>query len=131
MVSHRFQARATLLFDALMAIGLTAVLAATFSIVHVQLQKNQRLVDAKTELRRAAESELLRLRAGGLNADRGAVAPAPSDAAGSISLDVRTAPGSDEWSGLTLVTVLARRQVEGGWLNVELSAYLPSAEIVP
>lgn len=130
-MSHRFQARATLLFDALMAIGLTAVLAATFSIAHVQLQKNQRLVDAKTELRRAAESELLRLRAGGLNADRAAAAPAPSDAAGSVSLDVRTALGSDEWSGMTLVTVLARRQVVGGWINVELSAYLPSAEVAP
>ena len=124
--------RASLAMDAIMAAGLTVLLAGMFSAAIVQYGRAVRLDDARGELRRAAETELLKLRSGGPDVARETPTPAAEpDLGGAISLETELTAGAGEWSGMTRATVRASRPFEGGRLRVELSAYLPATEVRP
>jgi hypothetical protein len=80
------------------------------------------------DLRIAAETEMTRLRAAGVGSQPSAASAPP---AGDIVLETTRLPGAGVWRGLTHVTVVARQRVETGWLRVQLSAYIPTAEAQP
>ena len=117
--------RAFLILDVVAAAALAVVMIVLFSMATGQLVAAQRDCDARQRLRLAAETELSRLRAG--------IVALPSQEAitttrvvGPITIETTIRPGSGSWSGLTHVAVVARRQVQGYWARVELSAYLPN-----
>ena len=124
--------RASLMIDVIMAVGLTMLLTAMFYAATLHYAQAARLDDARTELRRAAESELLRLRAAGFENTSETPAPASSPASDDeIQLEREYAAGTGEWIGMTCVTVRAIRPCVGGTLRIELSAYLPPSEDRP
>jgi hypothetical protein len=124
--------RSFLALDAAVAVGLTLVLALAFSAAYRQFASAHHHADARRELRLAADAELTRLRAAGLD---GLKSPPTSQPAqrriNDVVLKTSVRPAEGVWAGMTQVTVVARRQVHGGWARVELSAYLPAPKVPP
>lgn len=132
MRSARRSRRGFLALDAIVAVGLTLLLAVAFAAAYRQFANARHEADARRQLRLAADAELVRLRACGL--DRGANTPGSQPAqhaAGGIILETSVRPAEGIWGGMTRVTVVARKQVYGRWAEVELSAYLPTPEAQP
>jgi hypothetical protein len=127
--------RGFLAFDAVMAVGLTLLLALVMAAACRGFADARHEMEARRALRLAADAELLRLRAAGLEGyrtettDPGSYGPNPVPASrveGGITLEVHVQPAETPWDGMVLVTVVARKQVYGRWTSVELSAYLPA-----
>ncbi len=119
--------------DVVLAIGLTMVLFVAVLAAYRQIVSAQRTYDLRAKLRLAAEGELLRLRASGLVVpDEDSPTSQPARCADDdVVLETSTRPGDGVWSGLTHVTVVARKRVPGGWTQLELTAYLPRPEAQP
>ena len=118
--------------DTVLAVGLTILLVAAFSAAYRQFAKAGRVCDAERDLRLAAEAELLSLRASGLAPRGDALSSRPTQrTVNGAVLETKARPGEGIWSGLTHVTVIARKRFEASWLQVELTAYIPSLETQP
>ncbi len=133
MALPRSRRRSFFGMDVILAIGLTMVLFVAVVAAYRQIASAQRQYDLRAKLRLAAEGELLRLRASGL------VVPdedAPTSQStrrtdDDVVLETSIRPGDGVWSGLTHVTVVARKRVPGGWTQLELTAYVPTLEAQP
>ena len=125
--------RAMLAVDAILAVGLTMLLAAMFSAAVLQYGRSVRLDDVRTELRHAAEAELLRLRTTGIDttARSSPTSQTASEDVNKLLLETDFTTGEGDWQGMTLVRIRASRCMEGGRISVELSAYLPATEDLP
>ena len=128
MTRRRSEVRGFMSLDVTVSIALTALLALAFTAAFRQCARAQRLADSEMDLRIAAEAELTRLCAAGVGSLPGVTSSPP---AGDIELETTMRPGAGVWRGLTHVTVVARQRVEAGWLRVQLSAYIPTAEAQP
>jgi hypothetical protein len=115
-----------LLVDTIVAVGLTVILTLAMVATFRQFSNSREYVNVRQQARIDAETELNRLRAGGLDGAP-STAPALPDVA-TASLETRMEPGAGEWAGMTRVTVVAGRRVRDRWITVELSTYLPAAE---
>jgi len=141
MCTHRGQtagrrgdrrARGFLSLDVALSIGLTALLAVAFAAAFRQCASAERLADRERELRVAAETELLHLRAAGLELAPGEPSrQTTTRTPDGVVLETTMRPGAGVWSGLTRVAVVARGRFETAWLRVELAAYIPPAEVQP
>jgi len=111
--------------DVLGAFALLAfTLVASYAVVR-EVAAAREYSDARRNLRLVAEAELDRLRGAAIpNAAR----VLPSDA----SLRFASAPGSGDWDGWRVVTVIAEQPMRGGrTVRVRLSAYLPAGAESP
>jgi hypothetical protein len=118
--------------DVVLAVGLTMILFVAVAAAYRQFANAQRQYDLRTELRLAAEAELLRLRASGPNSGEDTpIAQSTRRTVSGVVLETSTRPGEGIWSGLTQVTVVARKRVPGGWTQLELTAYVALLETQP
>jgi hypothetical protein len=119
----RSTCRGFLGLDAVLAVGLAMLLFVAVTAAYRYYANAEARSDARTELRLAAEAELLRIQASGLAPDEEAASQPGSFTDSDIVLRIFTRPGEGIWAGLTHVTVVAGRRVPGGWTQVELTAY--------
>ncbi len=124
--------RSFLALDAVAAVGLTLLLALAFAAVYRQFANARHQADARRELRLAADAELTRLRAAGLDTfERPPTSQPEQRRVKDVILETSVRPAEGLWSGTRQVTVVARKQMYGRWVTVELSAYLPALEARP
>jgi hypothetical protein len=124
--------RSFLALDAVAAVGLTLLLAVAFAAAYRQFANARHEADARRELRLAADAELTRLRAAGLDRFEGLSTTQPAQRrVNDLLLETCVRPAEGVWAGMLRVTVAARKQVYGRWARVELSAYLPDPEALP
>ena len=118
--------------DVALSIGLTALLAVAFAAAFGQCTRAQRLANTEMELRLAAETELLCLRAIGSEPTQSESGPQTTTRTlNDIVLETTMRPGDGVWSGLTYVSVVARKRLDASWVHVALFAYIPATEAHP
>ncbi len=118
--------RAYLLAEFLVALTLALALLALIAATMVEYQKMRRFNDTRQVLRMAAEAQLNLLRAG--------VESTPEDVRlpRSAKLTVQREPGEGVWADFTRVTVRATRPAPPrDDVVIELSTYIPTAELAP
>jgi hypothetical protein len=121
------RSRGFIMLDAIASLALAALLVIAMATSVGQFNEAARESDTRRMLRLAAEAELNRVRAGLPAAATSAPAEPATD---NLTIAATSAPGHDAWSGFTLVRVIARRPMQGARvMQVELSAYLPTAEL--
>lgn len=119
-------ARGMFSVDAAYALGLIlfmvvvlALVARQFTIVRAEATATRRALEA-------AQVELTRLRAAGLEALAAASADSPRQISDAIDVSVALEPGAEEWAGFVRVTVTGRANAAGGRrVAVALHGYLP------
>ena len=127
--SRRTVESAFVMIDVVGSIALTLIMLTVFTIAVQQYAVAQQYNETRRQLHAAAETEMSRLRAG--------ITPLPADGdavtktAGLITTETTAEPGRDEWRGLTLVRVVARKLEGAGSASVVVSAYLAQPEGQP